>query len=106
MIINLLQVVYTNKQTSHHWSITYSVLLEHFVWSPLRSITDQPLRSQYLSLLNISRTTNSSPLTLQDFNTCLIAFEAFTRTKNLNTPYRNSVLKTFEFILDQRNTYV
>ena len=106
MVINLLQITYTNKQTSHHWSAIYSVLLEHFVWSPLRSVTDQPLRPQYLALLNISRTANSSALTLQDFNTCLIALEAFIRTKNLSTAYRNSILQTFEFIFDQRNTYV
>ena len=106
MVINLLQVAYTNKQTSYHWSTTYSILLEHFVWSPLRSVTDQSLRPQYLALLDISRTTNSSILTLQDLNTCLIAFEEFIRTKNLSTAYRNSILQTFEFIFDQRNTYV
>ena len=106
MVINLLQIAYTNKQTSHHWSNTYSILLEHFVWSPLRSVTDNSLRPQYLALLNISRTSNSSALTLQDFNTCLITFEEFIRTKNLSTAYRNSILQTFEFIFDQRNTYV
>ena len=106
MVINLLQVAYTNKQTSYHWSTTYSILLEYFVWSPLRSVTDQSLRPQYLALLDISRTTNSSTLTLQDLNTCLIAFEEFIRTKNLSTTYRNSILQAFEFIFDQRNTYV
>lgn len=101
----LLQTVYSLRTTSHHWATVYSILLEHFVWQSLRCTTSNSLRSQYSTLLKLSKYPNSTPLTLADYNTCLIAFEQYIRTKHLSQPYRVSVLKTFEFIFDIRNTH-
>ena len=106
MVINLLQIAYTKRQTSYHWANIYSVLLEHFVWSPLRLTTDQSLRPQYLALLALIKTTNNLEPQLVDYNTILIAFESFTHNHNLSSTLRASILSSFEHIFDLRNTHV
>lgn len=106
MVINLLQIAYTKRQTSYHWSNIYSVLLEHFIWSPLRTTTDQSIRPQYLVLLDLTRTTNNLEPQLADYNTILIAFESFVRNHNLSSALRASILSSFEHIFDLRNTHV